>query len=221
MFEYFGVNRRGSVAVRSYLNVFLLAKCMSDAQDGCWAQWCSWCMDIVLHVWWRRQRHFPDLWIYQYIYRNVKGKCEMKAFESHPMNNWRFPILKLLKWKPCQYLQRLIRINVRTSVLCSDWLPSATCCGMPERAARQHKHYEWRGTHIGSSTVSYSSINLFDIPSPSWYSGDCLQPIYVNLWLSVLVVGFVQFIQLDMRLDRRPVYVISWRCKRKLQSSAR
>jgi hypothetical protein len=24
---------------------------------------------------------------YTSIYRNVKGKCEMKAFESHPMNN--------------------------------------------------------------------------------------------------------------------------------------
>jgi len=50
MFEYFGVNRKGSAAVRSYLNVFLLAKCMSDAQDGCLAEYCSWHMDIVLQV---------------------------------------------------------------------------------------------------------------------------------------------------------------------------
>ena len=159
-----------------------------------------------------------DIRVYIEMWRD---KCEMKAFESHPMNNWRFPVLKLLKWKPCQYLQGLIRTNIRTSVLCSNWLPSVMYCGKPERAARQHRHYEWRGTHIGSSTVSYSSINLFDIPSPSRYFGDWLQPIYVNLWLSGLVVVFVQFIQLYMRLDRRPVYVISSGCKLKLQSSAR
>ena len=160
-----------------------------------------------------------DIWVYIEMWRD---KCEMQAFESHPMNNRRFPVLKLLKWKPCQYLQRLIRTKYQNINLLQQLI---TVCYVL-REARE----SWHDSTSIMSDVGHTSVHQLcrihlsismTFRHLRGTSVSASNQSNVNLWLSVLVVMFVQHIQLDMGLDRRPVYVISSGYKLKLQSSAR
>jgi hypothetical protein len=67
----------------------------------------------------QRRRHFPDLGIHKYL-----SECERNIWECDIWNSVReFSVLELLKLRRYQYLQRIIRPNIRTSILCSNWLP--------------------------------------------------------------------------------------------------
>ena len=161
-------------------------------------------MDIVSQVWWQRRRHFADLMMHEFTSECERINVNCGHLKTTPWitEDFRTKTFKMKaisiftasnqsKYQNINLVQQLITVYyvLRETRECRHYntsIMSDVAHTSVHQLRRIHLSISLTFRHLHGTSVTASNQSVL-------------------LWMSVLVVEFIQHILLDTRLDRRPV----------------